>query len=75
VRRGDLTGALAAVRVLPRLAADRARAPRDTTVLYRLATAYALAQQYDSARATLRALLAAAPSHAEGRDLLRRLPP
>jgi tetratricopeptide (TPR) repeat protein len=67
-------GVLAATRMLPRLLAQRASAPRDTTVLYKLAAAYALTQQYDEARATLDALRAVAPGHASGRALAASLP-
>jgi lysophospholipase L1-like esterase len=66
-------GVLAAVRMLPRLAAQRARSPRDTAVLYKLAAAYALTEQYDSARATLDALRAVDPAHGEGAALLAAL--
>jgi predicted Zn-dependent protease len=67
-------GVLAATRMLPRLLAQRASAPRDTTVLYKLAAAYALTQQYDEARATLDALRAVAPGHASARALAASLP-
>jgi hypothetical protein len=70
----SMKGPLAGARILPYLEAQRARAPRDTAVLFKLAEAYALTQQYDSARATLSTLLAAAPGHAQGRALLAQLP-
>ncbi len=67
--------ALAAARMLPYLMSARARAPRDTSLLYKLAAAYALTSQPDSARAALRALLAVAPRHEAGRALLAQIPP
>jgi lysophospholipase L1-like esterase len=53
----------------------RARAPRDTTVLFRLAIAYRFTEQYEKARATLAALRAVAPAHARAHALERQLPP
>jgi lysophospholipase L1-like esterase len=70
----ELLGALVAARLLPRLEAQRAQAPRDTVVLLRLAQAYALTQRFDSARAALRSLLVVSPANAAARDLLQRLP-
>jgi predicted Zn-dependent protease len=65
---------LAATRMLPRLLAQRVTSPRDTAVLYNLAAAYALTQQYDEARSALDALRAVAPGHAGGRTLAASLP-
>ena len=67
-------GVLAATRMLPRLLAQRVTSPRDTAVLYNLAAAYALTQQYDEARSALDALRAVAPGHAGGRTLAASLP-
>lgn len=70
-----MTAPLTAARALPAFEAQRAAAPRDTVVLYRLALSYALTTQYDKARAALAALRAVAPAHAGARDLAARLPP
>ncbi|HET7457632.1 MAG TPA: hypothetical protein VFJ74_08245 [Gemmatimonadaceae bacterium] len=67
--------ALTAARTLPRLEEARAKAPRDTTLLYDLAVAYALTLQYDKARSVLTTLRAVAPAHAGAATLLRKLPP
>jgi thioredoxin-like negative regulator of GroEL len=70
-----MTVALTAARAIPDLERDRARAPRDTSVLYDLATVYALTQQYEKSRETLAELQRVAPAHAGARELLQRLPP
>lgn len=71
--------ALTAARALPLLEAGRARltapAPRDSTLLYDLAVAYALTNQYDRARTTLAELRAVAPGSTRARDLADRIPP
>jgi predicted Zn-dependent protease len=69
-----MRGALAAARMLPRLRDRRAAAPRDTTVLYDVAVAYALTQQFDSAREALTALQRVAPGSTRARALLASLP-
>ncbi|HEX2721529.1 MAG TPA: hypothetical protein VHM24_01325 [Gemmatimonadaceae bacterium] len=67
--------ALRAAKVIPELESNRAQAPRDTTVLYTLAGAYALTQQYEKARELLDALFTISPGHAAGKQLLQRMPP
>jgi hypothetical protein len=49
--------------------------PRDTTLLYALAGAYALTQQYEKSRAVIKVLQASAPNHVRAKELLQRLPP
>jgi tetratricopeptide (TPR) repeat protein len=66
---------LAAATAIPALERERARPTRDPDVLYNLAAAYALTQQYEKSRAVLAVLERLAPDHAGARDLLRRLPP
>jgi tetratricopeptide (TPR) repeat protein len=66
---------LRSARALPSLEAARARTPADTTVLFRLAIAYAFTEQHEKARATLAALRDVAPGHARARELERQLPP
>jgi cytochrome c-type biogenesis protein CcmH/NrfG len=60
--------------VLPDLEQGRIESPRDTAVLYALAGAYALTQQYEKAREVLTALGRIAPNHAGARQLLERMP-
>ena len=69
-----MRGALAAARMLPRLRDRRAVTPRDTTVLYDVAVAYTLTQQFDSAREALAALQRVAPGSTRARALLASLP-
>jgi tetratricopeptide (TPR) repeat protein len=64
-----------AAQAIPEMEAARAAAPRDTTVLYDLAAAYALVHLTEQARATVADLQRVAPAHEGARDLLRRLPP
>jgi lysophospholipase L1-like esterase len=66
---------LRSARALPALEAARSRAPTDTTVLFRLAIAYAFTEQHEKARATLAALRGIAPGHVRARELERQLPP
>jgi lysophospholipase L1-like esterase len=66
---------LRSARALPSLEQARARTPADTTVLFRLAIAYAFTEQHERARATLAALRDVAPGHARARELERQLPP
>jgi tetratricopeptide (TPR) repeat protein len=66
--------ALRAATALPALERARDAAPRDTAALLELATAYAVTQQFERARATVAALRAVAPASAGARELLRRLP-
>jgi thioredoxin-like negative regulator of GroEL len=70
-----MTRPLAAATALPGLERARLAAPRDTAVLYSLALAYAVTQQYERSRATLAALRAVSPDHAAARALLAQLPP
>ena len=63
-----------AAEALPTLERRRATAPRDTTVLFDLANAYALTQQYDRAREALGSLQRVSPRHAGAAELLSRLP-
>ena len=66
---------LRSARALPALEEARANAPTDTTVLFRLAIAYTLTQQYAKARTAIAALRAVAPGHSRLGDLERQLPP
>lgn len=66
---------LRAATVIPSLETERARSPRDTTVLYTLAAAYALTQQYEKSHVVIAELRAVAPNHAGAKQLLTRLPP
>jgi len=59
---------------LPDLEQGRVESPRDTTVLYALAGAYALTQQYEKSREALAELQRIAPNHAGARQLLERIP-
>lgn len=70
-----MTVPLRAATAIPSLETARAGATRDTTILYTLAGAYALTQQYEKARAVLAELRAIAPNHAGAKQLLQRLPP
>jgi tetratricopeptide (TPR) repeat protein len=67
--------ALRSAKAIPELEAGRLQSPRDTTLLYSLAGAYALTQQYEKSRETLAALEAIAPNHAGAKQLRKRLPP
>ena len=66
---------LRSARALPSLEEARARTPADTTVLFRLAIAYAFTEQHEKARATLATLRGIAPGHVRARELERQLPP
>jgi tetratricopeptide (TPR) repeat protein len=70
-----MTVALTAAEAIPDLERLRARAPRDTSVMYNLAVAYALTQQYEKSRDALAALRRVAPNYAGARELERQLPP
>ncbi|GJG87197.1 hypothetical protein tb265_23780 [Gemmatimonadetes bacterium T265] len=76
-RKAALT--VTAARALPLLASGPAAGPAgsagDATRLYNLAVAYALLEQYDSARAALAALRRAAPGDPRAADLAQRVPP
>jgi tetratricopeptide (TPR) repeat protein len=65
--------ALTAAEAIPNLERERARLPRDGNLLYNLAAAYAITQQYDKAREVLVTLERVAPAHAAARDLRQRL--
>ncbi|HVF38272.1 MAG TPA: tetratricopeptide repeat protein [Gemmatimonadaceae bacterium] len=67
--------ALRTARAIPDLEQARAHTPRDTTVLYTIAGAYALTQQYEKAREALTSLRAVAPNHAGAKQLIARIPP
>lgn len=60
---------------LPSLEANVAEDPRDPASLYELAAAYAITEQADKARATLKKLMRVSPEHAAGRELLARVSP
>jgi len=64
---------VAAAEALPGLERERPRQPRNPDLLYNLAAAYALTQQYEKAREVLAALERVQPTHAAGRELRRKL--
>jgi tetratricopeptide (TPR) repeat protein len=65
--------AVTAAEAIPNLERDRRQLPRDVNLLYNLAAAYAITQQYDKARDVLGALERIDPAHAGARDLRQRL--
>lgn len=66
--------ALVAAEAIPDLERKRASTPRDTDVLFNLATAYALTRQYEKSKETLAALQQVDPEHAGARELRRQFP-
>ena len=63
-----------AAEFLPVLERRSAAAPRDTIALLELASAYAITQQYEKARAAVAALQKVSPRNEGAANLLRRLP-
>jgi tetratricopeptide (TPR) repeat protein len=66
--------AATAAEAIPRLEQARARTPRDPAILFNLANAYAITQQFDRSREALAVLREVEPEHAGARDLAQRLP-
>ncbi|MFN2564192.1 MAG: hypothetical protein ABR499_04185, partial [Gemmatimonadaceae bacterium] len=64
-----------AAEALPNLERERARLPRNADLLYNLAAAYALTQQYEKSRELLAALEQVDPRHPGARELRQRLSP
>ncbi len=65
---------LRAARAIPGLEQARSATPRDTVVLYELAGAYALTQQYEKSTEVLAMLIRVAPNHVGGRTLMSKIP-
>ena len=70
-----LAQALRAAEALPGLEQQRTRTPGDASLLYNLATVYALTYQYEKAKSTLADLRRVSPAHPGADRLQAQLPP